>query len=68
MVNRKLYVYKDPIPKDLISGAGVVNKFQTALSLQQVLLWREYQTLRYKIWGAQRCATSYWKEGQTNQY
>ena len=34
MVKRKLYVYKDPIPKDLISGAGDVNKFQTALSLQ----------------------------------
>ena len=26
---------------------------------------RKYETLRYKIWGAYRCVTSYWKEGQT---
>ena len=55
--------FKGPIPKGLISG--VAYNFQSALSYES--LWRQYQTLRYKIWGAHGCVTSYCKEGQTNQ-
>ena len=25
----------------------------------------KFQTLRYKIWGTDRCVTSHWKEGHT---
>ena len=53
------FPFDDPIPKDLISG--VVYKFQCGLCNES------YQTLRFKIWGAHRCVTFYWKEGQTNQ-
>ena len=50
------FQFKDPIPKDLISG--VIYKFQCGLCIDSYL---------YKIWGGHRSITPYWKEGQTNQ-
>ena len=48
--------YKDPIPKDLISG--VVYKFQCGLYNESCYGEQCY----YKIWGTYRCVTSYWKK------
>ena len=48
--------YKDPIPKDLISG--VIYKFQCGLYNESCYGEQCY----YKIWGTYRCVTSYWKK------
>ena len=47
------------MPKDLIVGVYIIYKFVNCGLLQGVLLWQEYQTLRFKIWGTKVCHHSH---------
>ena len=57
------FQFKDPIPKDLISG--VVYKFQCGLC-NRSYYGKSIRHLDIRS-GEHRCVTSYWKESQTNQ-
>ena len=59
-----LFRFKDPIPKNLISG--VVYKFQCGLCMSPIMASVRHLDTRSGE-GVHRCVTSYWKEGQTSQ-
>ena len=54
----------DSIPKGLMSG--FVYKFQRGMCTMSPIT-AKVSNICCKIWEAQRCVTSYWEEGQSDQ-